>query len=257
MSKDTGFGFKETVIRTPSGLLQGIYEESSDQKHQIGTQYIEYGAGGTRLWRYVKVGASGISRGQLQQGPAPIANHNNAALGGTAAANQREVVVVTTVTTALTANQYDNGVFHINDADSEGTAYFIESATESATPTIQLYDKLNEALAATTEFTLTANKYNGIIVAPTTLTGPLVGFPLIDLTALYYGWICTGGITAALVDTAETLVIGESVGYPATISVAGSVGVPAVTDVILGNVRSVNAASEYALIDVTNLDVAS
>jgi hypothetical protein len=158
------------------------------------------------------------------------------------------------MTTALTENQYNQGMLHFNKATGLGGFYPILEHTNTVTPLITLLEPLAEAIDTTTEITLSLNVHNGIIVAPTTLTAPVVGVPVIDLTASYYGWIQTAGDVAALVDTGDTLVIENPVGYPQTIAGAGAFGVPAVTDPILGYVRSVNVAAEYALIRLVNLD---
>ena len=257
MSKSSGFGFFPEVITDPAQLRQTIYQESSTQKHSIGAQFRDYRAGQTRLFRYCLVGGSNVSKGMLMQGPAPIANHQEhlGGAGTVGAVGDRSVQVGLTMTTALTANQYDNGMIHFNLGTGLGGFYPIKSHTNTVQPLIELHEPLAEAIDTTTEISLTLNQNNGIIVAPTTLTGPLVGIPVIDLTAGYYGWVQTGGDAAALVDTAETMVIGEIVGYPGTISVAGAVGFPADTDPIIGVVRAVNVAAEYALIKILHLDV--
>lgn len=252
----SGFDFGPEVIDDPSQLIQTIFEESATQKHAIGAKFIGERRGKTKVFRYVKVGASNISKAQLQQGPAPTADHTNIALtASSAAVGDIDVVIATALSTAAVADEYKNGVFHINDAGAEGSAYDVKGNTVGTTPTITLYDPIVEALVATSEWTLTRNPHNGIIVTPTTLTSKIVGIPAIDLTAGYYGWIQTAGPAPCLVDTAETLVIGEAVGYPAAIAVAGACGVAAVTDHIVGQVLSVNAASEYALINLTGIEV--
>ncbi len=256
MTKLSGFGFFPEVIVDPANLRQTIYEESSTQKHSIGAQFRDYSAGQTRLFRYVLVGGSSVIKGNLMQAPAPIANHQEAVggAGTTGAVGDRDVVVGQTITTALTANQYDNGMIHFNKVTGLGGFYPILSHTNTTTPVITLHEPLAEAIDTSTEFTLSLNQHNGIIVAPTTLTAPVVGVPVIDLTTAFFAWIQTAGDVALLVDTSETLVIGEAVGYPAAIAVAGAVGVGAVTDPIIGYVRSVNAAAEYALVRLINLD---
>lgn len=256
MSKQTGFGWFPEIITDPAELRQGIRQESSTQNHAIGSQFRDFRTGQTRLFRYVKVGASGVSRGQLMQAPAPIANHQEhvGGAGTTGAIGSLEVQVGLTVTTALTADQYVNGMIHFNKVTGLGGFYPIKEHTDSITPLITLHEPLDEAIDTTTEITLSLNPYAGIIVAPTTLTAPVVGVPVTDLTAAYYAWIQTSGDVALLVDTGETLVIGEAVGYPAAIAVAGAVGVGAVTDPIIGYVRSVNAAAEYALVRIVSLD---
>ena len=257
MSKSSGFGFFPEVITDPAQLRQTIYQESSTQKHSIGAQFRDYRAGQTRLFRYIKLGSVGVDKAKVLAGPPIIANHQEhvGGAGTTGAIGDREVQVGLTMTTALTANEYDNGMIHFNKVTGLGGFYPIKEHTNSVTPLITLHEPLVEAIDVTTEITLSKNLYNGVEVTAGTLVAPMIGVAVIDLTANNYAWIQTSGDVAALVDTAETLVIGEAVGHPATASVPGAVGVPAVTDPIIGYVRSVNVAAEYALIKLVNLDV--
>ncbi len=263
MSNDPVFGH-ETIFGQ-SQAMQTPFEESSTQKHGIGQKLVVRRNNHTFVYRYCKVGASGVSRGQLMQMPASVANHTNIAVGGAVAAGNRVFDISTTLSTTLSANQYDDGFFHINDADVEGSYYQIKKHTATTTPEITLYDPLDEALVTTSEFSLTPNPWRDIIVLPTTTTGMVVGIPRIDLTASYYAWLQTAGPCACLVDGSETLVAGDPVGVPHTAATAGTCGLvltftltegtPNVINALtfkkaLGTVLKANAATEYALINL-------
>jgi hypothetical protein len=242
-------GFSAESLSQVVGI--DAYAESATQEFALGTIY-EPNDGTGRRYRYTKNGAVALGVGKLVQAPAPISNHQEAVggAGTTGAADQKTLVIGTTVTTALTANQYDRGYVYTNKVTGLGYSYLIKSHTNTTTPTITLEENIRLAVDTTTEFTLTANPYSAVIVAPTTLTAQIVGVPTFAVTAAYYFWLQDRGPCAVLVDTSETLVIGEPVGYPETISVAGAVGIPTITDQIIGKVLSVNVAAEYALIEL-------
>ncbi len=234
---------------------QGIYEQSETQKYAIGQPYVlqsapDEDASETQVFRYCKAGGTALSKALMTQCAAQIANHEEhvGGSGTVGAAGSREITVGQTMTTALTSKQYNGGTLLVNKATGISQLFHIVSHTNSVTPVFQLREKIRTALDTTSEITLCAHKNNGVIVMPTTATGMPVGVPLIDVTADYYFWAQTYGECPIIVDTGETLVIGENAGYPATISVAGAVGVPGATDSRWGYVRSVNAAAEPATI---------
>ena len=77
---------------------------------------------------------------------------------------------------------------------------------------------------------------------------------LIAATANYFCWLQTGGTAAIIVDTSETVVIGEPVGYAAESAIDGACGpVAADTDGTWGICRYVGAAAETALVEL-NID---
>lgn len=247
-----GYNFQPRLIDQVTVPVDHVFTESSTQEYAIGTEFETWEFGQRQRFRYCKNASVALSKALMCQAPANIANHVEH-LGGastTGAAGTKEIVIGQTMTTALTANQYDNGTVVVNKATGIGDIYYIKSHTNSVTPTLTLYNKIRTAVDTTSEFTLVANKANGVIVMPTTATGQPVGVPLIDVTADYYFWAQVSGPCPMIVDTGETLVIGEPAGYPATISVAGAVGVPGATDAVFGLVASVNIAAEVATINL-------
>jgi hypothetical protein len=247
------FGYVPKDIDEPTELLQDVYTESETQKYGLGTKYTDWDYGQKRTFRYCKNGAVALSKGLMTQGPVQIANHEEhvGGAGTVGAVGDTEITVGLTMTTALLANEYDDGVVIIPKVTGLGEMYGIVSHTNSITPVIQLADKIRTALDTTSEITLVHNPHRGVLVNATTTTAPPTGVPLIGVTAAYYFWAQTGGPAPLLVDTAETIVIGEPVGYPAAIAVAGACGVNAVTDMEWGIVGSVAPAAEYACVYLT------
>ena len=125
---------------------------------------------------------------------------------------------------SISANQFAGGYLSITDDTGEGYTYRIRGNTATDNPAsgdirIELYEKLQVALTATTDVALTGNMYSNLIVAGTGTDGLVAGVTCASLTATEsYGWIQTKGIATVLCDTAG------SAGGLATLSqsVAGS-----------------------------------
>ena len=242
-----GYGKLLNADFGPTVVGQSVYEESSTPKAKLGHRLVL----GERVFRYGKAGSSNLSRGKMCQGPAPVANHKNIAVAAAAAAGATEITV-TLGATAATKNQYAEGYLHVNDANGEGQCYKIKShpaGSASGSLTVTLYDPIETALTTSSEVTLTANPFNGVIVAPNGgLTQIVVGVPLIAVTAGYYAWFQTRGPAPVLGQ--GTLVIGQNVGLGGTAD--GACGpVSADTTFVWGKVMQVNASTEYALIWLT------
>lgn len=225
---------------------QSIYEESETQKHKLGERLVL----GDRVFRYCKNGAVALAAGKMTQGAAPVANHKNIAWASGGAVNQKKVTLTLGATLA-TKNQYADGTLHVNDATGEGQTYRIKShpaADSAATLEVTLKDDIIVALVSGSEATLTKNKYDSLVIAPSGgLTSVVVGVPLVAVTAAYYFWACTKGPCAVL--TQGTVVIGQNAGLGGTADGAAGPVTPAATDT-WGRVMQVNASTEYSLIDL-------
>ena len=231
--------------------LQNISEQSVTQKYPLGA-LLKLNDG--RVFRYAGNSSAGaLAAGQLCQRAAPVANHLNMACAVTALA--AKAVTVTDGGTAFTANQYAEGFLHINGDIGEGHIYKVKSHPAnagSATCVITLYDEIRVALDATSDVTLTKNKYKDLIVCPTTLTAPPAGWSTIVVTASYFFWMLVKGTCVALQHTGSSgaAAVGNCV-VPASTNtpVAGAVEefssglIP-----IVGVVEQVNATTEYGLI---------
>ena len=115
-----------------------IQEFTSDQKLPLGTE------GRTRdgrRFRYASAGGTTLVQGNMLQGPAQIANHQNCAVQ-TAYALGDTSLSITLGATAATANQYAEGLAVVYDSTSKGYAFGIKSHLAnagSATLVLQLY----------------------------------------------------------------------------------------------------------------------
>ena len=234
-------------ISTAIGDAQpDIFSESSTQLFPLGTK-IGYG---DRTFRYAKLGGTAVTAGKTLQSPAAVADHRDIAVQAVAAAGAT-TVTVTLGSTAATADQYNEGYLHINDDAGQGQLLRIKdhaAADASANLELTLYDKVTTALSTDSKADLILSNYSGLIVAPNTETGSIVGVTVIDMTADYYGWIQVSGPCSVL--TEGTIVLGNNVVRSGG-SNAGSVA-PATDDLlaIIGQVLVVNGNTDNSVINL-------
>jgi hypothetical protein len=146
-------------------------------------------------------------------------DENNGVYPGSAGSRY---VVVTDA--SITTDQFAGGYLHITDDTGEGYTYRIKGNTATDDPAsgkirLALYDKLQVALTATTDYAITGSLYANLEAAGTTTDGIAVGVTCASLTATEpYGWIQTFGPATVLCDTAGTAGMQAQVSQ----SVAGS-----------------------------------
>lgn len=195
-----------------------IRTESSVQQHVLGSR-AELLDG--RIFRAAKNGASALTKGNLLQGPANVANHINQVIGD-AAVSGALTVNIDLGATALTENQYADGFMVMNDAAGEGIAYAVAghpAAVLSATSvSVSLKEPINSALTAdTSQYSLHAI-WRGVVQSPTTATNIIVGVADFAVTANYYFWTQTRGVASVLQEasSASTVIRGGVVGSDTT-----------------------------------------
>lgn len=249
-----------------NGILQGssgeYLEESSDQKHYLGTPLI-YADG--RRFRYALMGGTVGVAGNCYQGVSPVANHLNTAADVARAAGATQISS-TLGGTAAAIDIYTEGIAHINNEAGEGITYTIQSilngtagdahaaASSSAVLTVNLTRGLTVKVALTTSsrVTYTRNKWHALVIAASTVVAATVGVAPHAVTADYYHWSQEGGLAAVLTD--GTVVIGQHV--RTSDATAGSVEAldrdgTHENEQAIGVVHKVNATTEYSLIDLT------
>jgi hypothetical protein len=179
------------------------------------------------VFRYCKAGGT-LVPGKMVQSPAGSTNHKNLAVAAAVDVGAT-TLTVTAGTGGVTANQFKDGHLAIYDGTNVGMTYRIKSntaASAGSSTTIVLYDEIAEALTTDDKVALVACRYNGVIVAPATKAGDLVGVPIVDVTSGYYFWAQVSGVCAVLADGAWTigtpLVRSGSVAGALTVQLAGT-----------------------------------
>ena len=165
--------------------------------------------------------------GNVYDGPANVANHTNVTVAAAAAAAVTSITV-TLGATAATANQYAGGVVAVNDVNGQGFTYGVKShpAADSAATlvlTLEENEPIQTALTTSSQVSLVANQYNGVIIHAASETGVPVGIAVTDIAAASFGWIQTRGPVSALQDSSAAA-LGKQVGASTTTNGAVSAG---------------------------------
>ncbi len=231
------------------------FQTSSTKKLPFGT-VMELPDG--REFVYARAGAVALDVGKVMQQAVVISGHTKD-LVPAATVIGANTVTLTNSTTAITADMYAEGTLFVNAGAGLGYSYHIKShpaeATGSATClfTLEEDDALQVALvAATSKCGLRKHTCDGVLVAPTTFTGVVVGVTVCAVTENYYCWLLKKGATAAL--TNGTVIVGKAVNRSET--TAGAVDVYPLNSSatsgqqpMIGFVESVGATAEYSLVD--------
>lgn len=176
---------------------------------------------------YVKAGGSALVVGNLLQSPAIDTQFDDMAVPAAVAAGFDAVgsgVTITNGTTVVAAGDYAGGTLVVSVTpalDEEYTIIDNGAAANGASLTLYLDRKIRTAWTTSTKVTL-RNLYNGVIQAPTTLTGTVVGVAIFAIAASQYGWIQTKGTVGVLSD-ASTGAVGSALANSS--ATAGAVGV--------------------------------
>ena len=215
---------------------QDIFTASNIPQHALGERGVT--AEG-RSFRYCSIEPSATTvtgqvagatlvAGNLIQTSAPVANH--LALTPSVANIGDLTVTVTLGATAAYANQYSQGAILVSVTPGLGQLLKIRShpaAAASATLVLTLEDPILVALSTSSRIDLMRNIYAGVIQAPATTTGAIIGSAQFAIPALAtggalgqnYGWIQTKGPAAVL----SAATIAANIPITGTIS-AGTAG---------------------------------
>lgn len=241
------------IEENPQLYLQGLFEESSTQKHPLGT--IRRLSDG-REYIYVKNGAANTVAGAIYQAEAgDMANIGNLAITANANVGDKEVsITVGTTTLANTANAFAEGWLHISTGAGNGHAYKIKShaaIASAGTGNMVLYDKLRANIAAaTSKATITKHQCKSVVIHPSPPTAAIIGAAPAIYTANYYCWLQKRG--PAAVEVEGTVVNGDIVICSETVD--GTVGPGAngasEEEYPVGVCMCNNANDHWALIDL-------
>lgn len=167
-----------------------------------------------RLYRYARAGAADLAPGKLCVAATQVADNENIAVAAAAAVGAKQVSV-TLGSTAVTADQYEDGFLVVNDAAGEGIAYRIranEAGDAAATITVFLDEEVQVALTTSSEVSLVLNPYADVVISAADQADAPVGIPNVTIGDTEYGWIQTGGVCSALADEAITAGLALTIG---------------------------------------------
>src|SRR6185503_8408488 len=175
--------------------------------HPVGTKGLTTDG---RVFRYSLAGGVTLSPGKLCVAATQNSAHENMAVAAAAAVGATSVSV-TLGATAVTANQFAGGYLVINDATGEGIAYPVSGHPAHAGTgalAVSLAKPVQVALTTSSEASLIANPWSGVVISIADQLDMPVGVPNVAITNAYYGWLQTRGVCAVLAD--ETLAVGEN-----------------------------------------------
>ena len=188
--------------------------ETSEQKQKLGTRAVTPDG---RVFYYAKNRSAAITpAGKIVDGIAAVAAHDMDLAAAAASAGATSFTSGTSLT--VTKDQYADGYVVFNDGPAQGEVYRIKSntAVSSATGleiTIDEPDGLRTALTTSSLFGLVYPPYKDVKIIDgdgTMTTGPL-GVNPIPVTASYYFWLQTAGVSSVL-SGAAVAVVGDAVG---------------------------------------------
>ncbi len=182
---------------------QGLYEESSTQKHRLGTiRRIDDG----RVYAYALAGEA-LYAGLLTQGAVLDSYGGEIAVQATASVGDDHIHITYGAGATATANYYRDGfIASVKVAVYPGPMYKVRghvAMTSGATVQVDLYDTVREALTTSCLVSLIRNPQAGVLNAvATTPTSFLTGVPPRDVQSAYYFWNQVKGMcTIALAGT--------------------------------------------------------
>jgi hypothetical protein len=221
------------------------------KKHPLGT--VGVNQFGERFAYCFSDGA--VTAGKVVSSPIVDTDHDLDLVTAAAAVGATEVTV-TLGSTAVTLDQYADGVLYVNDLIGEGQKFRIKghpAADASATVVITLYsnDKVRTALDSTSQCGLATNECFNVVVTPTTDAQNPVGLTCVDVADNAYFWAITRGVASAFTD--GTVIVGQIV--RTSNGVAGAVEAVSFADDVeyttVGTVRGVIGGNlDYTLISV-------
>lgn len=237
-------------------IAQQIFEEEQYQQHQLGACGMDkYGD----RYRYVQNGgSSALVTGNLLQEAAEVTNFRSMNLATSQVIGDDELNI-DLGGTAVTANQFDEGILFIESSTGIGQQFRIKRHETQSSTTGECKFFLDRPLkiAVTldaTQVTVRKNPYDGVVQYPvTTQTGGAAGVALYAMTVDYHGWVKSGGQTACLWDTGTNSANGAS-GVAPSAAVAGSVApvLNAVGAITVGFSREVDSVdSTMGLVHLT------
>lgn len=253
-------GLRNKILLAPGARMDSLLVPTATQQHAMG-RILEADDGTGRKWRYCKNGAVALVQSYLVSAEAPSANGLEIVQTGYTM-SVGDIIFNMLLTTGHNYSDHEltDGWLYVNKvATVLGDQYLIKDnwiVTADTVMKVEIADEngIRHAIAATHELSVVKSEYRDVVVTPTTQAAVIVGVPNVAVTANYYFWAQYKGPCTVIVDTSETIVIGEPVGYPATPNVAGAIGpIGADSDTYIGNAMTVGAAAEPSLV---KLDIA-
>ncbi len=254
---------RRNKLAEPSQLTSdaNLWTPTAAQNYMLGTIY-ETDDG--RTFRYCKNGSTEIAKNLMIQSELIDAQAVDILQSGKSAAVGDTVLnLLITTANGLVDGDLVDGWIIVNQgtgATDEGDMYVVKSNKYTTSDTaikIEIADAggVRNAIAATSNITFVKNIYRDVIVKPTTLTAVMLGVTTTIVTASFYFWAQTHGVASVIIDTGDSIVVGEPLGHIDGSGTAGSLGLvsTAATDTVVGTAISAAAGADYGIVLLNNL----
>lgn len=254
------YSFRRSRLSEPCQFTSdaNLWTPTADQKHMLGAIY---DTDDGRRFRYQKAGSVALTIALVNQSAVGTANwQNQAQTNSPSLPSAGDTRVTVTLASTATKDQFVDAYLTVEDGTGESNMYIIKSnkaGTANATSGWDIVCDLADAggvrtaWLATSELTVTLNKYRDVIVFPTDPTGTATGVNLTAVPAGYYFWGQTMGPCPVIKDSTDTIVVGDECAVAP--NVAGQIGLmdaAAEGDVLAGYVMRASGSAETALIDL-------
>ena len=226
------------------GAAQGIYSSSSVKQHKLGQ--IAWTPDG-RKFQYCLAGETLVA-GHFYQTAIHASTYVHQAVPAVAAIGATTISVTTGA--AFTANQFADGYAIVAAGTGIGQMFLIKShpaADSGASCVLTLDETVRVALDTTSKITTIKNTFDSIVDWATTQTGSSAGAAIFPITSGEYGWLQTGGMSAALSDNVATA--AETTGISPSTTTAGTITKAVTTqETIGGSAQVVTVSAEVAAV---------
>lgn len=227
---------------------QDVFTSSATQGTDLGAYAT---TGDSRGFRYGLMGGVTAVPGKVYQGPAQDTTNQNPS-GGLAIAAAAIGATQVTLTGSLTlaANLLAGGFMSVAVTPGQGYTYKVKGNTvvsAAANCVVTLEDPILVALTTSSKVVFQLNPYNGVIVAPATMTSSITGVPVYPVTNAQYGWLQTHGPVGCLQTGTGTC--GTALG----VLQGGTIGslAPAIAGTpIIAHALGTNVTGEYDLVNL-------
>ena len=254
---------RRSKLAEPAQLVTtaDLWTPTAAQYHMLGA---EYATDDGRTFRYCLNGSTEIAKNLVIQSELIDAQAVDILqTGKTAAVGDTVLDLLITTANGLVDGDLVDGWIIVNQGTSatdEGDMYVVKSNKYTTSDTaikIEIADAggIRNAIAATSNITFVKNIYRDVIVKPTTLTGVMLGVTLTIVPLNQYFWAQTRGAASVIIDTGDSIVVGEPLGHIDGSGTAGSLGLvaTAATDSVVGTAISAAAGADYGIVLLNNL----
>ncbi len=240
---------------------ENIFTPTVDQTAMLGA---EFTTDDGRTFRYCKNGAVALAKNvMIQSEEIDTQAIDILQTGKSAAVGVKLLSLLITTANALADGGLVNGWIIVNQGTSaidEGDMYVVKNNTFTSGDTaidIEIADQggVRNAISATSNITFVKNLYRDVIVKPTTLTGVMLGATTTIVAINFYFWAQTRGVASVIIDTGDSIVVGEPLGHLDGSGTAGSLGSVSTlaTDTTVGTAISAAAGADYGIVLLNNL----